>query len=161
MCHTVSDITDHLWRWRVCCCLVCVLSACLDLLSLMTGLTGNLLQKQPTDFDEAIEKLFSEVSGLEDFPKISDPQVDKSVWESLTIAHCPGHGCTVKSKLKKQQRQPIFMNEQTLRNLKFHSAFTLVMQDLPYVMPPSLFLLGSVCFPLFWKVSKYNSSVLF
>lgn len=44
-----------------------------------TGLTENLLQKQLTDNDEVVEKLFSEVSGLEDFPKLRNPQVDTSV----------------------------------------------------------------------------------
>lgn len=44
-----------------------------------TGLTENLLQTEPADFDEVIEKLFGEVSALEDFPKITDPQVDLSV----------------------------------------------------------------------------------
>ncbi|XP_076594984.1 testis-expressed protein 11 [Chaetodon auriga] len=40
-------------------------------------LTENLLQKQPIDYDEVIEKLFSEVSGREDFPKILDPQLEE------------------------------------------------------------------------------------
>ncbi|XP_028272369.1 testis-expressed protein 11 [Parambassis ranga] len=39
-------------------------------------LTENL-QKQQTDYDEAIEKLFSEVSGLKDFPPIPDPQLEE------------------------------------------------------------------------------------
>ncbi|KAF1384881.1 hypothetical protein PFLUV_G00124790 [Perca fluviatilis] len=40
-------------------------------------LTENLLQRKLTDYDEVIEKLFSEVSGLEDFPKIPDPQLEE------------------------------------------------------------------------------------
>ncbi|XP_042348716.1 testis-expressed protein 11 [Plectropomus leopardus] len=40
-------------------------------------LTDSLLQKQPTDYDEVIEKLFSEVSGPEDLPKIPDPQLEE------------------------------------------------------------------------------------
>lgn len=68
------------------CCLVHVLSTCPDFFFLTyTGLTENLLQTEPADFDEVIEKLFGEVSALEDFPKITDPQVDLSVWESLTV----------------------------------------------------------------------------
>ncbi|KAM3867286.1 LOW QUALITY PROTEIN: testis-expressed protein 11 [Diretmus argenteus] len=40
-------------------------------------LTENLLQKQQTDYNEVIEKLFSEVSGLEDSTKILDPQIEE------------------------------------------------------------------------------------
>ena len=43
------------------------------------GLIEHLLQKHLTDYEEVIQKLFSEVSGLEEFPKISDPQVDTSL----------------------------------------------------------------------------------
>lgn len=52
-----------------------------------TGLTELLLQKQLTDYDEVIEKLFSEVPGLEAMPKIPDPQVDKNMPTCLTIRH--------------------------------------------------------------------------
>ena len=44
-----------------------------------TGLTENLLQKHQSDYEEVIEKLFSEVSGPEDLPKIPDPQVETCV----------------------------------------------------------------------------------
>ncbi|XP_068182073.1 testis-expressed protein 11 [Antennarius striatus] len=40
-------------------------------------LTELLLQKQPEDCHELIETLFSEVSSLEDVPKISDPQLEE------------------------------------------------------------------------------------
>lgn len=45
-------------------------------LHLPTGLTVELLQKEPAHHEEVIEKLFSEVCGLEDCTKIPDPQVD-------------------------------------------------------------------------------------
>ncbi|KAM4621900.1 testis-expressed protein 11 [Polymixia lowei] len=41
------------------------------------GLTETLLQKQQLDHNEIIEKLFSEISGLEDFPKPLDPQLEE------------------------------------------------------------------------------------
>lgn len=59
-----------------------------------TVLTGNLLHKQPSDCEEVIEKLFSEVSGLEDCPKTPDPQVST---ENSTMAHSPGQEYTVKA----------------------------------------------------------------
>uniref|UniRef100_A0A3Q3VUP4 Protein ZIP4 homolog n=1 Tax=Mola mola TaxID=94237 RepID=A0A3Q3VUP4_MOLML len=40
-------------------------------------LTEHLLQKQLTSYDEVIEKLFSEVSGLENLPNIPDPQLEE------------------------------------------------------------------------------------
>lgn len=55
-------------------------------LHLPTGLTVELQQKEPTDYEEVIEKLFSEVCGLEDCPKIPDPQVDSRVQGEEHIA---------------------------------------------------------------------------
>lgn len=49
------------------------------------GLTGDLLQKQTTDYEEVIEKLFSKVRGLEDCPKIPDPQVDSTDMGQLCV----------------------------------------------------------------------------
>lgn len=40
------------------------------------GLTQNLLQKQQTEYETTIEKIFSEVSALEENTKILDPQVE-------------------------------------------------------------------------------------
>ncbi|XP_067374256.1 testis-expressed protein 11 [Channa argus] len=45
------------------------------IVSTVKFLTESLLQKSLRDCDEVIEKLFSEVSGLEDCPKIPDPQL--------------------------------------------------------------------------------------
>lgn len=42
---------------------------------LSADLTEHLLQKQMTNYDEVIEKLFSEASDLENFPQIQDPVV--------------------------------------------------------------------------------------
>ncbi|KAM8733021.1 testis-expressed protein 11 [Acanthopagrus schlegelii] len=47
------------------------------LVSTVKCLTEHLLQKHLTDYEEVIQKLFSEVSGLEEFPKISDPQLEE------------------------------------------------------------------------------------
>lgn len=55
-------------------------------LHLPTGLTVELLQKEPADYEEVIEKLFSELCGLEDCPKIPDPQVDSRVQGGEHIA---------------------------------------------------------------------------
>ncbi|XP_028315519.1 testis-expressed protein 11 isoform X2 [Gouania willdenowi] len=40
-------------------------------------LTANLLQRNATDYEDVIEKLFSEVPKPEDVPKIPDPQLEK------------------------------------------------------------------------------------
>ena len=77
VCHIVTNMTVScvvicaiLWyTW------LCLVSACL-FLPPYTGLTQRLLQKQQPSFDEVIEKLFSEVSGLDNLPNIPDPQVD-------------------------------------------------------------------------------------
>lgn len=42
---------------------------------LSADLTEHLLQKQMTNYDEVIEKLFSEAGDLENFPQIQDPVV--------------------------------------------------------------------------------------
>lgn len=96
------------------------------------GLTEHLLQKHLTDYEEVIQKLFSEVSGLEEFPKISDPQVDTRLW-ALTVI--------LIKKNKQQQKQPTFKNEQTVRQ---EENFTYL--SLPYVTSTSTFLYCSVVF---------------
>ncbi|XP_071773210.2 testis-expressed protein 11 [Centroberyx gerrardi] len=56
----------------------------------VTCLTENLLKKQQTDYDEVIEKLFSEISGLEDFPKLLDPQLEEcaiQLWNWAVTKH--------------------------------------------------------------------------
>lgn len=42
---------------------------------LSADLTEHLLRKQMTNYDEVIEKLFSEATDLENFPQIQDPVV--------------------------------------------------------------------------------------
>ncbi|XP_011478279.2 testis-expressed protein 11 isoform X3 [Oryzias latipes] len=48
-----------------------------EFISTVKCLTENLQQKDLTDCDEVIEKLFSEVSGLDSFLKIPDPQIQE------------------------------------------------------------------------------------
>ncbi|CAG5989959.1 unnamed protein product [Menidia menidia] len=45
--------------------------------STVRSLTEKLLQKHFSDYDEVIEKLFSEVSAKETFPKTADPQIEE------------------------------------------------------------------------------------
>lgn len=61
-----------------CCLLVCAINMCSGFCS-YAGLTETLLQKEQTDHDEVIEKLFSEVSCPEGFSGIPAQQVDTGV----------------------------------------------------------------------------------
>uniref|UniRef100_A0A672HDR7 Protein ZIP4 homolog n=1 Tax=Salarias fasciatus TaxID=181472 RepID=A0A672HDR7_SALFA len=67
-------VADLLWRVGI----LLLKYSCLASISsrVSAGLTDNLLQNQPEDYDEEIEKIFSEVSDLETFPKIQDPQLE-------------------------------------------------------------------------------------
>ncbi|KAF3838575.1 hypothetical protein F7725_010343 [Dissostichus mawsoni] len=63
--------------------------------STVKGLTDNLLQKQTTEYDQVIEKLFSEVSGLEDFPKIQNPQLEECAIQLWNWAVTKNVGSTI------------------------------------------------------------------
>ncbi|XP_074504627.1 testis-expressed protein 11 [Sebastes fasciatus] len=67
-------------------------------------LTENLLQKQPADHDEVIEKLFSEVSGLEDFPKIPDQQLEECAIQLWNWAVTKNVGATLSTNQKAKVR---------------------------------------------------------
>ncbi|XP_070769573.1 testis-expressed protein 11 [Enoplosus armatus] len=67
-------------------------------------LTENLLQKQPEDYDEVIEKLFSEVSGLEDFPKILDPQLEECAIQLWNWAVTKNVGTSISKNQKAKVR---------------------------------------------------------
>ncbi|XP_056294732.1 testis-expressed protein 11 [Pseudoliparis swirei] len=67
-------------------------------------LTDNLLHKQPTDYDEMIEKLFSEVSGLEDFPKIPDQQLEECAIQLWNWAVTKNVGSTLSTNQKAKVR---------------------------------------------------------
>lgn len=54
-------------------------------ISLLPDLTECLLQKQMTNYDDVIEKLFSEACGLENFPKIPDRKVDVCVCVCVAV----------------------------------------------------------------------------
>ncbi|XP_070693295.1 testis-expressed protein 11 [Pempheris klunzingeri] len=73
-------------------------------LSTVKCLRENLLQKQPADYDELIEKLFSEVSGLEDFPKISDPQLEECAIQLWNWAVTKNVGNTLSKNQKAKVR---------------------------------------------------------
>ncbi|XP_070818710.1 testis-expressed protein 11 [Chaetodon trifascialis] len=67
-------------------------------------LTENLLQKQPIDYDEAIEKLFSEVSDLDDFPKVLDPQLEECAIHLWNWAVTKNVGATISKTQKAKVR---------------------------------------------------------
>ncbi|XP_034399155.1 testis-expressed protein 11 [Cyclopterus lumpus] len=67
-------------------------------------LTDDLLHKQPADYDEVIEKLFSEVSGLEDFPKIPDPQLEECAIQLWNWAVTKNVGSTINTNQKAKVR---------------------------------------------------------
>ncbi|XP_069027812.1 testis-expressed protein 11 [Embiotoca jacksoni] len=71
-----------------------------QLVSAMKCLTEKLLQKQLTDYDEVIDKLFSEVSGLEAFPKIPHPQLEECAIQLWNWAVTKNVGATI-SKIQK------------------------------------------------------------
>ncbi|XP_049898404.1 testis-expressed protein 11 [Epinephelus moara] len=68
------------------------------------GLTENLLQKQSTGYDEVIEKLFSEVSGPEDCPKIPDPQLEECAIQLWNWAVTKNVGTTISKNQKAKVR---------------------------------------------------------
>eukprot|EP00064_Thunnus_orientalis_P006140 superscaffoldBa00000626_g6156 len=63
-------------------------------------LTDKFLQKQQTDYSEVIEKIFSEVSGLEDSTKILDPQLEECAIQLWNWAVTKNVGTTI-SKIQK------------------------------------------------------------
>ncbi|XP_028444471.1 testis-expressed protein 11 isoform X2 [Perca flavescens] len=67
-------------------------------------LTENLLQRKLTDYDEVIEKLFSEVSGLEDFPKIPDPQLEECAIQLWNWAVTKNVGTSISKNQKAKVR---------------------------------------------------------
>ncbi|XP_044061463.1 testis-expressed protein 11 isoform X2 [Siniperca chuatsi] len=67
-------------------------------------LTETLLQKHLTDYDEVIEKLFSEVSGLEDFPKIPDPQLEECAIQLWNWAVTKNVGTSISKNQKAKVR---------------------------------------------------------
>ncbi|XP_041652937.1 testis-expressed protein 11 [Cheilinus undulatus] len=69
-------------------------------ISAVKCLTENLLQTQPSDYDEVIEKLYSEVSGLENFPKVPDPQLEEFAIQLWNWAVTKNVGTTI-SKVQK------------------------------------------------------------
>ena len=77
------------------------------------GLADKLLQKQQADYNEVIEKIFAEVSGLEDHLKILDPQVYTSVRVSDRSDYSPQY-CLLKTTFKH-----VYIS----RNLQFHTSF--------------------------------------
>ncbi|KAI9514661.1 hypothetical protein NQZ68_031548 [Dissostichus eleginoides] len=72
--------------------------------STVKGLTDNLLQKQTTEYDQVIEKLFSEVSGLKDFPKIQNPQLEECAIQLWNWAVTKNVGTTISTNLKAKVR---------------------------------------------------------
>ncbi|XP_010784460.1 testis-expressed sequence 11 protein [Notothenia coriiceps] len=74
------------------------------IVSTVKGLTENLLQKQRTDYDQVIEKLFSEVSGLEDFPSIPNPQLEECAIQLWNWAVTKNVGTTISKNLKAKVR---------------------------------------------------------
>ncbi|XP_047441653.1 testis-expressed protein 11 isoform X2 [Mugil cephalus] len=67
-------------------------------------LTDNLLQRQITDYDEVIEKLFFEVSGLEAFPKIPDPQLEECAIQLWNWAVTKNVGASLSKNQKAKVR---------------------------------------------------------
>ncbi|XP_031158807.1 testis-expressed protein 11 isoform X1 [Sander lucioperca] len=67
-------------------------------------LTENLLQRKLADYDEVIEKLFSEVSGLENFPKIPDPQLEECAIQLWNWAVTKNVGTTISKNQKAKVR---------------------------------------------------------
>ncbi|XP_059202735.1 testis-expressed protein 11 isoform X2 [Centropristis striata] len=72
--------------------------------STVKSLIENLLQKQSTDYDEVIEKLFSEVSGLEVFPKIPDPQLEECAIQLWNWAVTKNVGTAISKNQKAKVR---------------------------------------------------------
>ncbi|CAI5652500.1 testis-expressed protein 11 isoform X1 [Oreochromis niloticus] len=75
-----------------------------ELTSTVKSLTELLLQKQLTDYDEVIEKLFSEVPGLEAMPKIPDPQLEECAIKLWNWGVTKNVGVTISTIQKAQVR---------------------------------------------------------
>ncbi|XP_076005392.1 testis-expressed protein 11 [Genypterus blacodes] len=67
-------------------------------------LTETLLQKEQTDFDDVIEKLFSEVSGLEGFPKIQDSELEECAIQLWNWAVTKNVGSAINKNQKAKVR---------------------------------------------------------
>ncbi|KAM3613457.1 uncharacterized protein V6R79_026464 [Siganus canaliculatus] len=72
--------------------------------STVASLTQHLLHKQPSEGDEAIERLFSEVSGLADSPKIIDPQLEECAIQLWNWAVTKNMGTTLSKTQKAKVR---------------------------------------------------------
>ncbi|KAM7417453.1 hypothetical protein PAMA_017210 [Pampus argenteus] len=68
------------------------------------GLTDRLLQKQQTDYNEVIENIFSEVSGLEEYSKILDPQLEECAIQLWNWAVTKNVGTTISKSQKAKVR---------------------------------------------------------
>uniref|UniRef100_A0A8D3B093 Protein ZIP4 homolog n=1 Tax=Scophthalmus maximus TaxID=52904 RepID=A0A8D3B093_SCOMX len=67
-------------------------------------LIENLLQKQQADYDEVIETLFSQVSGLEDSPKTPDPQFEECAIQLWNWTVTKNVGTTISKNQKAKVR---------------------------------------------------------
>ncbi|XP_054647971.1 testis-expressed protein 11 isoform X2 [Dunckerocampus dactyliophorus] len=72
--------------------------------SSVARLTGSLLQKQQTDASDAIEKIFSEVTGLEDNFKIVDPQLEQCAIQLWNWAVSKNVGASISKNQKAKVR---------------------------------------------------------
>uniref|UniRef100_UPI0037E95F5D testis-expressed protein 11 n=1 Tax=Semicossyphus pulcher TaxID=241346 RepID=UPI0037E95F5D len=72
--------------------------------SVVKCLTERLQQTQQTNYDEVIEKLFSDVSGLEDFPQIPDPQLEECAIQLWNWAVTKNVGTTISKTQKAKVR---------------------------------------------------------
>ncbi|KAM7000011.1 testis-expressed protein 11 [Tautogolabrus adspersus] len=68
------------------------------------SLTDNLLQIQSSDYEEVIEKLYSEVYGLDDFPKIPDQQLEECAIQLWNWAVTKNVGTTISKNQKAKVR---------------------------------------------------------
>ncbi|XP_075902690.1 testis-expressed protein 11 [Nelusetta ayraudi] len=75
-----------------------------QLVAAIKSLTGDLLQKQTTDYEEVIENLFSKVRGLEDCPKIPDPQLEECAVQLWNWAVTRNVGTTITTNQKAKVR---------------------------------------------------------
>ncbi|CAB1454019.1 unnamed protein product [Pleuronectes platessa] len=71
---------------------------------LRAGLVENLLHKQQTSYEDVIEQLFSQVSGLEDSTKIPDPQFEESAIHLWNWAVTKNVGTTISKNQKAKVR---------------------------------------------------------
>ncbi|XP_060904335.1 testis-expressed protein 11 [Labrus mixtus] len=67
-------------------------------------LTDNLLQTQSSDYQEVIEKLYSEVYGLDGFPKIPDQQLEECAIQLWNWAVTKNVGTTISKNQKAKVR---------------------------------------------------------